>query len=131
MRGTRSPGPIDTSVESLCAITDIWGYGPRARCFASPRGWVETLSNRRPNIANAGADLAFAVIAFVAGIAGAPLWGAALVAFAAALVWYWTRRVALARMDANQRAASVAVALAVLFIVLGGAYWAGLAIRGN
>ncbi len=89
------------------------------------------MNPRRPNIANAGADLAFAVLAFVAGIMGAPAWGAALVAFAAALVWYWTRRAALVRMDANRRAASVAVALVMLAIVLGGAYWAGLAIRGN
>jgi hypothetical protein len=82
-------------------------------------------------MANAGADLAFAVLAFVAGIMGAPAWGAALVALASGGVWYWTRRNTLARLDAARLAASVAVALAVLFIVLGAAYWLGLSLRGN
>ncbi|GAM96532.1 hypothetical protein U91I_00151 [alpha proteobacterium U9-1i] len=89
------------------------------------------MSARRPNLGAAGADLAFAAISFAAGLAGAALWTAALVAIAAAAVWYWLRRDALARMDNSTRATSTAVALAVLFIVLGGAYWVGLALRGN
>jgi len=89
------------------------------------------MNPRRPNLTRAGADLAFAALAFAAGLAGAPLWAAALVALAAALVWWWMRREALSRMDPSRRAASVAVALVVLAIVLGAAYWLGLSLRGN
>jgi hypothetical protein len=71
------------------------------------------------------------MLAFAAGIAGAPLWAAALLALAAAGVWYWTRRDTLARLDSARLAASVAVALVVLFVVLGAAYWLGLSLRGN
>jgi hypothetical protein len=76
-------------------------------------------------------DFAFAAIAFVAGWSGASVWTAALVGLAAAIAWAWMRRRTLVGMAPARLAASTAVALAVLAIVLGGAYWLGLTIRGN
>ncbi len=89
------------------------------------------MSARRPNLGAAGADLAFAALAFVAGYLGAAVWFAGLIALGAAIVWAWLRRATLANMDPARLAASTAVALAVLVVVLGGAYWLGLSLRGN
>jgi hypothetical protein len=89
-----------------------------------------TMSARRPNIAAAGADFAFALLAFVSGWAGAPATYAVLVFLGAAAVWGWTRRAALARMALTQLILNAALALALLAIVLAGAYWLGLQLRG-
>lgn len=86
---------------------------------------------RRPNIASAGADLAFALLALIAGLAGAPLLYAALVFAGAVIVWAWTRRAALARMAWPQRVTNGALALAMLAVVLGLAYWMGLMLGGH
>jgi hypothetical protein len=86
---------------------------------------------RRPNIASAGADLAFALLALVAGWLDAPPTLAALVFLSAAVVWGWTRRGALGRMAWPQRATNGALALAMLAVVLGLAYWIGLMLGGH
>jgi hypothetical protein len=86
---------------------------------------------RRPNIASAGADLAFALLALVAGWVGANFAVAALVFLSAALVWGWTRRGVLGRMAWPQRVTNGALALAMLAIVLGLAYWIGLMLGGH
>lgn len=86
---------------------------------------------RRPNIASAGADLAFAVLSLVAGVLGAPAPYAALVFGASVLVWAWTRRRALARMNWRQRVTNGALALAMLAVVLGLAYWIGRMLGGH
>jgi hypothetical protein len=86
---------------------------------------------RRPNIASAGADLVFALLALVVGLAGAPLLYAALVFAGAVAVWAWTRRAALARMAWSQRVTNGALALAMLAVVLGLAYWMGLMLGGH
>lgn len=86
---------------------------------------------RRPNIAAAGADFAFATFAFASGWAGAPFWFAGLVFLGAGAVWAWTRRGPLQRMQPTQRLTNSALALSLLAIVLGLAYWIGLTIGGH
>jgi hypothetical protein len=86
---------------------------------------------RRPNMAAAGADFAFAALALLSGWLGAPLGYAALVLVGAAIAWAWTRRAALRAMPAARRATNSALALLTLAVVLGGAYWLGLALGGH
>jgi hypothetical protein len=86
---------------------------------------------RKPNIRSAAADLVFAAVAFVLGLAGAPLVYAALAFLGAVLVWAWTRREALARMDWRMRATNSALALGMLAVVLGVLYWIGLTFGGH
>ena len=86
---------------------------------------------RRPNISGAGADLASVGVALAAGWLGAaPL--LALLLFAAAVAgWAWTRRRTLAALSPARRVTNGALALAVLAVVLGGAYWIGLLLGGH
>lgn len=86
---------------------------------------------RRPNIRSAVIDLAFAALAFIAGVAGAPLAYAGLVAIGAAVSWWWTRRAALAAMPFLRRATNAALALTMIGAVLGVLYWIGLATGGH
>lgn len=86
---------------------------------------------RRPNIASAGADLAFAALALIAGWLGATLAQAALIFLAAAAVWAWTRRRVLAGMPLAQRATNSALALIMIAVVLSLAYWLGLMLGGH
>ena len=86
---------------------------------------------RRPNIASAGVDFAFAALALVSGWLGATLIYAAMIFVGAVAAWAWTRRSALARMEPAQRATKGALALAMLAVVLGLAYWIGLALGGH
>ena len=86
---------------------------------------------RRPNIGAAGADFAFAMLAFASGWAGVPLLYAALVFLGAAAVWAWTRRTALRDITRTRLITNAALALALLAGVLGGAYWIGLAAGGH
>jgi hypothetical protein len=86
---------------------------------------------RKPNIRSAAADLVFAAVAFVLGLAGAPLAYAVLAFLGAVLVWGWTRREALARMDWRMRATNGALALGMLVVVLGILYWIGLTFGGH
>jgi hypothetical protein len=85
---------------------------------------------RRPNLAAAGADFAFAALAFASGWLGASLGYAALVFLGAAGAWAWTRREALRAMAPAQLLTNAALALAIMALVLGGAYWLGLLLRG-
>lgn len=86
---------------------------------------------RRPNLAAAGADFAFAALALASGWLGASLVYAAMVFVGAVAAWVWTRRTALAAMPPAQRATNGALALLMLAVVLGGAYWIGLALGGR
>jgi len=86
---------------------------------------------RRPNLSAAGADLAFAGLALAAGWLGATLPIALLIFAAAAALWAWTRRRSLAAMSPAQRVTNGALALAVLAVVLGLAYWLGLLLGGH
>jgi|CXWL01.1.fsa_nt_gi hypothetical protein len=88
------------------------------------------MAARRPNIRAAGADLAFALLAFASGWAGTPRAYAGLVFLGAAIVWAWSRRTALSRMEPMQRLANTALALALLAVVLGGAYSLGALLNG-
>lgn len=86
---------------------------------------------RRPNIASAGADLAFTALALIAGCLGATLAQAALIFLAAAAVWAWTRWRVLAGVALAQRATNSALALAMIAVVLSLAYWMGLMLGGH
>ena len=86
---------------------------------------------RRINIASAGADLAFALLALAAGLLDAPLMYAAMVFVGAVAAWAWTRRGPLAAMDPARRITQGAVAVAMIAAVLGLAYWIGLIFGGH
>jgi hypothetical protein len=73
----------------------------------------------------------FAAAALISGLAGAPFLAAFLVFLSAALVWGWTRRNVLARMDWRMQATNGALALGMLAVVLGLAYWIGLTFGGH
>jgi hypothetical protein len=99
---------------------------------ASATSWASKtqVPARRPNLGVAAAELAFAAAMFVCGFAGAPLWVAGLVAAAMLVYWTWTRRVALNRLRGANWAIQAFAAVAVMIIVLAGAYWLGLALKG-
>jgi hypothetical protein len=86
---------------------------------------------RKPNLRGGVVDIGLALIALVAGLAGAPLAAGAALFAAAVGVWWWTRRGALARLDARARLTQSAAALAVLAVVLGIFYWLGLQLGGH
>lgn len=86
---------------------------------------------RKPNIRTAGVDLAFLVIALVAGWLNAPLWGAGAIIAAAIGTWWFTRQHALARMSPQNRLVQSAIALAMLAGVLALFYWIGLTFGGH
>jgi len=86
---------------------------------------------RRPNIRSAITDLAFAALAFVAGVLDASLVYAALIALGAAASWAWTRRAPLAAMPLMRRATNTVLALVMIGAVLGVLYWIGLATGGH
>lgn len=88
------------------------------------------MSPRRPNFRAALADFGFAALAFAGGWAGAPIVYAGLVFLGAAASWAWTRRAALSRMAPTQMLGAAALALGMLLVVLGAAYWLGLQLRG-
>lgn len=86
---------------------------------------------RRPNIRSALTDLAFAALAFFAGLANTTLAYAALIALGAVISWAWTRREPLAAMPLSKRVTNVALALVMIGAVLGVLYWIGLATGGH
>lgn len=86
---------------------------------------------RRPNIRSALTDVAFVALAFIAGVANAPMAHAALIAVGSGVAWAWTRRAALASMPLARRATNTALALAMIGAVLSVFYWIGLAIGGH
>lgn len=86
---------------------------------------------RRINVASAGADLAFALLALVAGLFGAPPMYAAMVIAGSVAAWGWTRRAPLAAMEPARRLTQGAIAVAMIAVVLGLAYWIGLIFGGH
>ncbi len=88
------------------------------------------MAARRPSLARFATELGFIFAAFLCGVLDAPVWVTGLVAFAMLAYWSWTRRVALNRLRGAQWATQTAIAIAVMIIVLAGAYWLGLGLRG-
>jgi hypothetical protein len=88
------------------------------------------MAARRPSLARFAAEVGFIAAAFLCGVLDAPVWITGLVAFAMLAYWSWTRRVALNRLRGAQWATQTLIAIAVLIIVLAGAYWLGLGLRG-
>ncbi|MBN8608731.1 MAG: hypothetical protein J0L81_17570 [Caulobacterales bacterium] len=86
---------------------------------------------RKPNIRSALTDVVFVVLAFIAGIANAPLAYAGLIALASAIAWAWTRRAALASMPLARRATNTALALGMIGAVMIAFYGIGRAAGGH
>ena len=89
------------------------------------------MAARKPNMAAAGADFGFAVLALVLGWLGAPLAGFALCFLTAIATWAALRWTALTQMTLALRLTNTALALLMIGAVLGGAYWLGLALGGH
>jgi hypothetical protein len=89
------------------------------------------MAARRPNVRNAAMELGFVAAAFGCGLANAPFWAVAMVAFVTLAYWSWSRRVALNRLRGAQWAVQSAIAITLIIIVLAGAYWLGLALKGG
>lgn len=89
------------------------------------------MAARKPNMAAAGADFGFAVLALALGWLGAPLAGFALCLVAAIVAWAALRWAALNQMTLALRLTNTALALLMIGAVLGGAYWLGLALGGR
>lgn len=89
------------------------------------------MAARKPNLAAAGADFAFAGLALIAGwFAASPLY-LAMVFVGALATWAWTRRTALAQMPMDKRVTNGAIALVMIGAVLAAAYWLGLVMGGH
>jgi hypothetical protein len=86
---------------------------------------------RKPNIRSAAVDFGFLAVVLIAGLMGASWPGAALIFAAAALIWSWTRRNALAQMTFRVRLTQSAIALFMLAAVMGLFYWIGLVFGGH
>ena len=86
---------------------------------------------RRPNIGSATTDFAFFALALIAGLVGLPVLYAVMVFVGAVASWGWTRRRALMAMKPATRLAQGAIAIAMIAVVLGLAYWIGLLITGR
>jgi len=86
---------------------------------------------RTPNIRTAGVDLAFLLIAHIAGWLDAPLWSVGAIIAAAIGAWWWTRRNALGQMTPARRLIQSAIALTMLAGVLALFYWIGLTFGGH
>jgi hypothetical protein len=89
------------------------------------------MATRRPNVRNAAFELGFVAAAFACGLVNAPVWVAAIVAFATLAYWSWSRRVALNRLRGANWALQSAIAVALIIAVVAGAYWLGLALTGG
>ncbi|MCX7357222.1 MAG: hypothetical protein NT015_03610 [Alphaproteobacteria bacterium] len=86
---------------------------------------------RRPNIGSAGSDLAFALLALIAGWTGLALLFPILVFACAVTSWGWTRRRPLMQLSPKSRLTQGAISVAMIAVVTGVAYWIGLALGGH
>lgn len=86
---------------------------------------------RRPNIGSAGTDLAFLVLALAAGLFGLPVLYAVVVFVGAVAAWGWTRRRPLMALPLSKRLTQGALAITMIAVVIGLAYWIGLLITGR
>jgi hypothetical protein len=89
------------------------------------------MAQRRPNIGSAGSDLAFALLALIAGWAGLSPLFAVMVFVGALAAWGWTRRRPLMAMPLTTRLTQGAIAIAMIAVVLGLAYWIGTILGGH
>lgn len=88
---------------------------------------------RHVSLTNAAIELAFVVGAGVLGAFHAPWWTLFLLGDAMIAYWLWNRRVGikeLEAMGAGKLAAAAAISLAVIALVLGGAYLIGSLLGG-
>ena len=89
------------------------------------------MQKRRPNIGSAGSDLAFALLALIAGWVGlAPIF-AVMVFVGAVASWGWTRRRPLMAMPLKSRLTQGAIAITMIAVVLALAYWIGTLLGGT
>lgn len=86
---------------------------------------------RRPNIGSAGSDLAFALLALIAGWVGLALIFPILVFACALASWAWTRKRPLAQLPLRSKLTQGSISVAMIAVVTGVAYWIGLAIGGH
>lgn len=88
---------------------------------------------RRANVTNALIELAFVAVAGVLGAYHAPWWTLFILADLMIVYWLWNRRVGIKQLEdmgAKKLAAAVAISLALIVAVLGGAYWIGRSLSG-
>jgi hypothetical protein len=88
-------------------------------------------TRRKPGLGVALSDLGFAIAAFGCGLYNTPLWLTGLAAFVMLAYWTWTRRAALHRLRSAVWVSPSTLAVAMLFAILGGAYWLGLGMGGT
>lgn len=86
---------------------------------------------RKPNIGSAGSDLAFALLALIAGWAGLPPIFGVMVFVGALASWGWTRRRPLMAMQMRARLTQGAIAITMIAVVLALAYWIGTLLGGH
>jgi len=84
---------------------------------------------RQPRLAVAAIELGFIVLSLAAGRMFGSWVAYGAVAAVAIAYWAWSRRAALARMDAAQLIGQGAIAIAFLLVILGAAFWLGLSWR--
>jgi hypothetical protein len=88
---------------------------------------------RRANVTNALIELAFVFVAGVLGAYHAPWWTLFILADLMIVYWLWNRRVGIKQLEtmgAKKLAAAMALSLALIVAVLGGAYWIGRSLSG-
>ena len=86
---------------------------------------------RRPNIGSAASDLAFALLALIAGWVGLSLVFPTLVLVCALVSWGWTRRQPLAALPLKRRLIQGAISVTMIAVVVALAYWIGLGLGGH
>jgi hypothetical protein len=88
---------------------------------------------RRANLTNAVIELAFVAAAGVLGAYHAPWWTLFILADLMIVYWLWNRRVGIKQLEdmgAKKLAMAIAISLALIVAVLGGAYWIGRSLSG-
>jgi hypothetical protein len=88
------------------------------------------MTTRRQSLTVPAIELGFAIAAFACGLFDAPLWLTGLVATGMLAYWSWSRRRILNRLRGVAWATQSALAVIVLIMIVAGAYWLGLGVRG-
>ena len=92
------------------------------------------MAARTPNVLNAAIEFGFVAAAAVLGLMHAPLWMLPVLALTMIGYWAFNRRFGLAQarqQGFGRLAGLVVVAVALMSVVLGGAYWLGSIVGGN
>lgn len=91
------------------------------------------MAARRPNLLNAAIEFGFVAVAFALGILGQALWTVAALTLAMVAYWAYSRRNQLKVIGSLHLTAMIPTGLAVvalLVLVLGGAFFLGRALSG-